>query len=159
MIIWMIATFPFKDKLICLSHIISELGFLMYSSVLFPFLSESMATSPRSYLGSIVIWGLIGLIVLIWIIFIIHVVKVCISSKNAKKDEALALELEFEEKEKSERARALIERRNIYRKRKREPVEMPTQQKEEKVIYIYIIVILILIRKCLLCKSQYVLTL
>ena len=138
MIIWMIATFPFKDKLICLSHIISELGFLVYNSALFAFLSESMTTSSRSYLGSVVIWGLIGLIVLIWIIFIIHIVKVCISNHKLKKDEALALELEIEEKDKAERARALIHRRNIYQIRKRKQIEKSIQPKEEKVIYIYI---------------------
>ena len=44
MILLMIVSFPFKDKLICFLHIISEFGFLLYSSALFPFLSESIAT-------------------------------------------------------------------------------------------------------------------
>ena len=141
MISWMIVSFPFKDKLICFSHIISEFGFLLYSSALFPFLSESIATNPRSYLGSLIIWGLIGLIILIWIIFLIHIVKVCIFNRKLKKDEAIAQELEMEEKEKAEKARALIARRTIYRKRKSKSAEMATQQKEKKVqdyIYIYI---------------------
>ena len=142
MISWMIVSFPFKDKLICFSHIISEFGFLLYSSALFPFLSESIATNPRSYLGSLIIWGLIGLIILIWIIFLIHIVKVCIFNRRLKKDEAIAQELEMEEKEKAEKARVLIARRAIYRKRKSKSAEIATQQKEKKVqddyIYIYI---------------------
>ena len=137
MIIWMITSFPFKDKLICFSHIISEIGFLIYSSALFAFLSESMTTSSRSSLGTKMIWGLIALIILIWIIFIIHIVKVCIFKRVAKKDEALAKEIEKEEKENAEKIRAENERAIECQERRRKAFEIINLQREEEVI-IYI---------------------
>ena len=124
MLIWMILTFPFKDTLICCSHIIAEFGFLIYISALFPFLSEKMGTSSRSSLGSIIIWGVLGLIILIWIIFIIHIVKVCRVKWHLRKDEALAKEIEKEENEKAERDRLNEEKAKICGRRHRKFLKM-----------------------------------
>ena len=143
MIIWMISSFPFKDKLICFSHIISEFGFFLYTSALFAFLSQSMPTNSRSNLGSVILWGLIGLIVIIWLIFFIHIIKVCIYKYKMKKDEALAKEIEEEEKENEEREKIEEERAVICQKRKRQVVRIINEQKGENVlniIYIYIII-------------------
>ena len=138
MLIWMVFTFPFKDKLICSSHIISEFGFLIYTSTLFPFLSEEMETNSRSDLGSIIIWGVLGLIILIWIIFIIHIIKVCILKRQVKKDETLAKELEKEEKAKAERDELNREKVNICGKRHRELLKISHKHVEKEKVYIYI---------------------
>ena len=138
MLIWMISTFPFKDRLICCSHIISELGFLLYVSALFFFLSQTMETNSRSYLGSIIIWGLIGLIVVIWIIFIIHIVKTCLEKRQIKKDEKLAKELESAQNEKDKKDRVDKENAIVCKKRHRKLVKMISNSKTKKRVYIYI---------------------
>ena len=139
MLLWMIICFPFKDKLICSSHIISEIGFVLYTSSLFFFLSETMVTSSRSNLGSMTIWGLIALIVIIWIIFVVHIVKVFILRRRFKKQEKLAKELEEEAKINEENAKVLKQKQKLCQERHRKVVEMISEEnKEIKVIYIYI---------------------
>ena len=142
MVIWIICTFPFKDKLICSSHIISEIGFVIYTSALFIFLSETMETDSRSYIGSIIIWGVLGLIIFIWIIFIIHIIKVCAVNWRLKKDQALAKELEIEEKKKEEIERLNEEKAKICGKRHRKLLKMGHKEKENvNNIYIYIYIV------------------
>ena len=139
MLLWMISYFPFKDKLICCSHIISEIGFVLFTSSLFFFLSETMVTSSRSNLGSITIWGLITLIVIIWIIFVVHMVKVFILKRRFKKQQKLAKKLEEEAKITAEKARVYEEKMKLCQQRHRKVLEMISEEnKEIKVIYIYI---------------------
>ena len=144
MILWMILTWPFKDKLICCSHIISEFGFFLYTSTLFPFLSESMTTNSRLYLGSIIIWGLISLIILIWIIFIVHIIKMCILKNQLKKTQKLEAEKkELEENAKDEEAK-MVKCRENHRKL----VELGRLNKKREVVNIYLLIIIGLANFC-----------
>ena len=138
MLIWMIFIFPFKDKLICSSHIISEFGFFLCTSTLFSFLSESMTTNSRLYLGSIILWRLIGLIVLIWIIFIVHIIKMCIFKHQLKKTQ----KLEAEQKELEERAKEEEAKMAKCKKDHRKLIELGKLNKKREVLNIYLLVII-----------------
>ena len=131
-------TKPFKDKLICTSHILSEIGFLFYTSALFPFLSEQMESSSRESFGSIIIWGLISLIGVIWIIFIIHIIKLFLVKINLQR---LRVRQEKEEIE-NQRIIEIIQAKEKRRKLREDTIK---QSKEHRLqgtfpvdIYIYI---------------------
>ena len=106
----MLKTIPFRDKLICSSHILSEIGFLCYTSSLFPFLSEEMDSKDRLYIGSIIVWSLVSLMAIIWLIFLCHLFILFINHRKLKKAQKVleeeetrqALQKAYIEKEKTE---------------------------------------------------------
>ena len=144
MIMWIIGTFPFKDKLICFSHIFSECGFLIYISSLFPFISDTMETSQRLYLGTIIIWGVFVLIVVIWFIFIVYLVKLLV----LKRRERILKELEEERLKEKERRETKLRKQEALRDKYfgKMNTKITNSQRRDKVdIYIYIIYIYIYI--------------
>ena len=136
MIIWMVVTKPFKDSLICISHTIAEFGFLVYTAFLFPFLSDTMASDTRLYIGSIIIWSIVALMVIVWIIFIINIIKIFVINRKLKKAKAKE---ELEKKELEEEEARLAKRRGS-RKVPLEVEFLPSVE-EIPVVIIYIIYI------------------
>ena len=135
MIIWIIGTFPFKDKLICFSHIFSECGFLIYISSLFPFISDTMETSQRLYLGTIIIWGVFVLIVVIWLIFIAYLVKLLV----LKRRERILKELEEERQKEKEKRETKLRKHEALRDKYFGKMSAKTRSSQGRIkVYIYI---------------------
>ena len=110
----MLRTIPFKDKLICATHIVSEIGFLFYACSLFFFLSEELESGKRLYLGSIIVWGLIILMGVIWLMFIAHIIKLFIHKRRQRKEKKL---LEEEENETQLKTELELEEKSLKEKR------------------------------------------
>ena len=130
----MIGTVPFKDKLICFSHILSEIGFLVYTTVLFSFLSPVMPSASRLKLGSAVIWGLIGLIGVVWIIFVSHIIKLFYMKRQMKITQT---KKEAEEKEIQEQLEIQNEKKERLKKKQKLRERLQTIQEKEEEIVIY----------------------
>ena len=131
----MLKTVPFRDKLICASHIVSEIGFLLYGCSLFLLLSEELESESRSFIGSIIVWGLVILMGVIWVMFVCHLVKICIQKRKANKAKKLLLE---EQKETQERTQ--LENDEMILREKRERIKerlAKTRNRKPVVILLY----------------------
>ena len=134
MILFLLFTLPFKDKLISFAHIFSEIGFLIYVSTLYTFLSESIETQDRLYYGSIILWGLIVLIIINWIVFLVYLVKFFITKRRLRifkeQEEVLA-------KAKEQTKDILREKKKRRRKLEKE-LQMRELKRIKDVLYIFI---------------------
>ena len=51
MMLWIIATRPFRSRWIFASHMISEVAFFLYAMTLFPLFSVTVSSDRRSQIG------------------------------------------------------------------------------------------------------------